>query len=153
MFEIPTPTSGEIETVLVGMMSGTSDFSRWVKLDDAHLQFSEEERLGDTMWWADVIGPDGVGRGCCGGGTTPVEAAAAAWVEACLGAWWCDHSDQSPEEFLNNPRRVRNLTEEEYLSVPRHVPDVIALSSMQYPPLSRGRKRSNEQAVSSAHPR
>jgi hypothetical protein len=124
MINIPTPTPNEIEVVLVGMMDGTNAFGRWVKLDDAHLPFGgEETRVGDTMWWADVIDPDGVARGCCGGGTTPAEAAAVAWVEVFLGAWWCDCSDQSPEEFLSSPRRFRDLSKEEYLSVPRRVPD------------------------------
>lgn len=124
MIKIPTPTPNEIEAVLVGMMDGTNAFGRWVKLDDAHLPCGgEETRVGHTMWWADVIGPDGVGCDCCGGGTTPAEAAAAAWVEVCLGAWWCDCSDQSPEGFLNSPRRFRDLSKEEYLSVPRRVPE------------------------------
>jgi hypothetical protein len=118
MIKIPAPTPIEIEEVLVDMMSGTNSFARWVKLDDAHLPFGgEETRMGNTMWW------DGLGRDCCGGGITPAEVAAAAWVEVCLGAWWCDCSDQSPEEFLSDPRRFRDLSKERYLSVPRRVPE------------------------------
>ena len=75
MIEIPIPTPTEIEAVLFGMMDGTNAFSRWVKLDDAHLPCGgEETRVGDTMWWADVIGPDNVGCDCIGGGGTPAEA-------------------------------------------------------------------------------
>ena len=124
MIEIPIPTPTEIEAVLFGMMDGTNAFSRWVKLDDANLPFGgEETRVGDTMWWADVIGPDNVGCDCIGGGGTPAEAAAVAWVEVCLGAWWWGCSDQSPEEFFNSAPQFRDLTKEEYLGVPRRVPE------------------------------
>ena len=59
MIKIPTPTPIEIEAVLVDMMGGTNAFGRWVKLGDFHLPFGgEATRVGDTMWWADVIGPD-----------------------------------------------------------------------------------------------
>ena len=98
--------------------------------------------MGDTMWWADVIGPDNMQHDCCGGGTTPEEAAATAWVEMCLGAWWCDCSDQSPEAYLDT--EFRDLSKEEYLSVPRRVPECFHLSSLGCRPLSRGRKISNE---------
>ena len=65
MIKISIPTPTEIEAVLVDMMEGTNAFSRWVKLDDAHLPCGGEgTRVGDTMWWADVIGPDGVGCDC-----------------------------------------------------------------------------------------
>jgi hypothetical protein len=49
---------------------------------------------------------------CVGGGYTPAEAAAAAWVQLCLGAWWFDGE---------KPYRVP--TNEEYLSAPRRVPE------------------------------
>ena len=64
---IPTPAPVIIEAALAGIMDGTSSFSRWVKLDDAHLlDGGEATRMGNTMWWADAIGPDNV-RGLCGG--------------------------------------------------------------------------------------
>ena len=122
MIKVPTPTPTDIEAVLVDMMGGTNAFGRWVKLGDFHRPFGGEAmRVGDTMWWADVIGPDDLAHCCCGGGTTPAEAAATAWVEFCLGAWWCDCSDQSPEAFLDT--EFRDLSKEEYLSVPRRVPE------------------------------
>jgi hypothetical protein len=62
------------------------------------------------MWWADVLGP-GM-QGCVGGGPTPTEAAAAAWIDFCFSAWW-----------FNGETCSRILTWEEYLSVPRRVPE------------------------------
>ena len=110
---IPAPTPVIIEAALAGIMDGTSAFSRWVKLDDAHLpDGGEETRMGNTMWWADAIGPDNVMRDCVGGGATSAEAAATAWVQVWLGAWWYDG---------HTPCRV--LTQQEYLSVPRRVPE------------------------------
>jgi hypothetical protein len=129
MIEIPAPTPTEIEAVLVGMMDGTNIFARWVKLDDADLpDGGEETRMGYTMWWADVIGPDDVWCDCCGGGTTPAEAAAAAWVQVWLGAWWCEERNPpglTPEEVTEwlSESHYSNLSEEEYLSVPRRVPE------------------------------
>ena len=119
MIEISAPTPVEIEAVLVGMMDGTGAFARWVTLDDAHLPFGgEEARMSPTMWWVEVIGPDEVLCDCCGGGITPAEAAAAAWVQVCLGAWWYDATDERAEE-----RPFRDLSREKYLSVPRRVPE------------------------------
>jgi hypothetical protein len=132
MIKIPTPTPTDIEAVLVDMMGGTNAFGRWVKLGDFHLPFGgEATRVGDTMWWADVIGPDDLAHCCCGGGTTPAEAAATAWVELCLGAWWCDCSDQSWEAFLNT--EFRDLSKEEYLSVPRRVPECFYFELFRVP--------------------
>ena len=65
-----------------------------------------------TMWWVDAIRPDDVLQGCAGGGATATEAAAAAWVEMCLGAWWFDG------ETCN-----RIPTRDEYLTLPRRVPE------------------------------
>ena len=57
MMKIPAPTATEVEAVLADIMSNTSAFACWVKLDDAHLPFGREEtRMGNTMWWADVFG-------------------------------------------------------------------------------------------------
>jgi hypothetical protein len=51
-------------------------------------------------------------------GSTPAEAAAAAWAQVCLGAWWYDATDERAEK-----RPFRNLIREEYLSVPRLIPE------------------------------
>jgi hypothetical protein len=50
-------------------------------------------------------------QACVGGGPSPTEAAAAAWIDFCLWAWWFDG-----ETCCLTP------TFEEYLSVPRRVP-------------------------------
>jgi hypothetical protein len=34
----------------------------------------------DRLWWVNVIAPDGEDLECVGGGTTPAEAAAVAWI-------------------------------------------------------------------------
>jgi hypothetical protein len=109
---IPAPTPIVIEAVLAGIMDGRSVLARWVKLDDAHLpDGGEETRLAMTMWWVDAMDVQGVLQGCVGGGSTATEAAAAAWVQVCLGAWWFDGESGN-----------RVLTNDEYLSVPRRVP-------------------------------
>jgi hypothetical protein len=118
MIEIPTPTPAQIEEVLFGMIYGTNAFGRWRRLNDG----SEEKRIAYTMWWADVISPDGFECEIFGGGSSPAEAAAAAWVELCLGAWWHDPPHESAEECLNSAE-LHDLSEEEYLSVPRRVPE------------------------------
>jgi hypothetical protein len=101
---IPVPTPIEIESVLAGIMDGTSAFARWVK--------SNDDNLANTLWWADVLSPADELLACVGGGPTPSEAAAAAWIDFCLGAWWFDGEtgDHVP-------------TREQYMSVPRRVPD------------------------------
>ncbi len=121
---IPAPTPTDIEEVLAGMMDGTGAFVRWVRLDEDDPE--AEDRMAYTMWWCDVIGLDTVPRECCGGGATPSEAAAAAWIQACLGPWWYErHSDN----------RQRNLSKEEYLSVPRRVPEGFCFELLAVPGL------------------
>ena len=63
------------------------------------------------MWWADVLSPANQMLACVGGGPTLSEAAAAAWVDFCLWAWWFDGETCS-----------RIPTWEQYLGVPRIVP-------------------------------
>lgn len=114
---IPTPTPADVEAVLAGLLDGSSAFARWLELidDTAHRAYksdrAELRRIGRSLYWADAINPD---IGCVtetvtGGGHTPVEAAAAAWVIACLG----------PGDGIG--RYPRQITEQEYLSVPRRV--------------------------------
>jgi hypothetical protein len=75
---VPTPTPVVIETVLAGIMDGTSAFAQWVKRND--------DDLANTMWRADVLSPANQMLACVGGGPTPPEVAAAAWVDFCLWA-------------------------------------------------------------------
>jgi hypothetical protein len=100
---IPAPTPIIIEAVLAGIMDGSGAFAQWVKRND--------DNLANTMWWADVLSPADQMLACVGGGPTPSEAAAAAWVDFCLWAWWFDGETCS-----------RIPTWEQYLSVPRLVP-------------------------------
>lgn len=101
---IRAPTPIEIENVLDGIMPGTSVFARWARGDDGD--------LGGSLWWADVLSPANQLLACVGGGPTPSEAAAAAWIDFCLWNWWSDGETCS-----------RIPTHDEYLSVPRRVPE------------------------------
>ena len=73
------------------------------------------------MWWADVLSPANQMLACVGGGPTLSEAAAAAWVDFCLWAWWFDGETCS-----------RIPTWEQYLGVPRIVPPTGALKFMRH---------------------
>ena len=79
---IPAPTPVVIETVLAGIMDGTSAYAQWVKQND--------DDLAKSMWWVDILSPANEMQDCVGGGPTPSEAAAAAWIDFCLCAWWFD---------------------------------------------------------------
>ena len=72
---------------------------------------AHDDDLANTTWWADVLSPANQMLACVGGGPTPPEAAAAAWVDFCLWAWWFDGETCS-----------RIPTWEQYLGVPRIVP-------------------------------
>jgi hypothetical protein len=68
---IPAPEPVVIETVLAGIMDGSSAFAKWVKHNDDH--------LANTMWWADLLSSADHMLACVGGGPAPSEAAAAAF--------------------------------------------------------------------------
>ena len=55
-----------------------------------------------------VRGEEIVDLGCDGGGTCATEAAAVAWINTSVSAWW-----------VNGP----GMSDEAYAKVPRHVPD------------------------------
>ena len=65
------------------------------------------EAEADRLWWVDIIDPDGVAQDSCGGGMTSAEAAAVAWINTCLLAWWLE------------PK----LSDKDYAQVPRQVPE------------------------------
>ena len=108
----PTPTPDDIETMLAGIREGTDPFLRWCKLDD------EAEQAGGTLaahrkpmayegtlYRAETIDPAGLCGQYWGMGTTPVAAAASAWVSACLGElWW--QMELSDEEYADIQREV-----------------------------------------------
>ena len=107
---IPTPTPADIEAVLASIQAGTHIYTDWlalVRIDDKE-SIEEETRIGNGLFWAELIDPtnlvDDDHLGC---GNSPAEAAATAWVHRCLDRW---------------PYPDRRLTEEELLSVPRTVP-------------------------------
>jgi hypothetical protein len=98
---LPTPTPQGIEAALVAMRDGKSVYGRWVRRDNF-----EADADADGLWWVTVIGPDGVDQGCYGGGTTSSEAAAVAWINACVCAWWAQGPGLSGEDYAKVPRRV-----------------------------------------------
>ena len=99
---LPPPTPQNIEAALTAIRDGTSAYGRWVRLDDHSL-----EAEADRLWWVDIIDPDGVAPDSCGGGMTSAEAAAVAWINTCLLAWWLE------------PK----LSDKDYAQVPRQVPE------------------------------
>jgi hypothetical protein len=85
-------------------MNGTGTFAQWVKQND--------DQLASTLWWTDVVSPANVMLDCVGGGASPSESAAAAWIDFSICAWWFD-----------GETCCRVPTFDEYLSVPRRVPE------------------------------
>lgn len=104
---LPTPTPADIEAVLASIQDRTNILSRWYEFQriDSEEAFKEEVRLGRTMFWADIIDPSNtLDDFHMGGGRTPAEAAAAAWVHRCIRIW---------------PNADEVLTDEVYRTVPR----------------------------------
>jgi hypothetical protein len=124
--DILVPTAVDIETVLAGLKAGDTDFAKWLrlaKIDDAESN-KEEFRIGDTLWWAEAIDPSGLCGEYVGGGHTPAEAAAGAWVVACLGEYPpCVERVSGCETVIGPDYPAGIITNEEYLSVPRRVAD------------------------------
>jgi len=111
--EIPTPTAADIEAVLVSIMDGTSVFDQWLKLDYADNMANRDIEawascaLGRTLWWAEPIDPsNAIDEDSIGGGRTPAEAAAAAWVHHCFGGIKLLPAGLSEAQYLSFPRRV-----------------------------------------------
>ena len=83
---ISAPAPDVVETVLVGIRDGSSALVRYLKLLFADESVAARDtRVAEIPWWADGIDPANVARYCLAGGPTPEEAAAAAWVEVCVG--------------------------------------------------------------------
>ena len=110
------PTPADIEAVLASIMDGSNVFGHWLKLDRADEETGADlsetcasDALGRTLWWAEPIDPSNiVDDDAFACGHTPAEAAAAAWVNHCVGG------------LFHWPT---NLTEDEYRSFPRRVPE------------------------------
>ena len=98
---IPKPTPQDIEAALTAIRNGTSACGRWARLDD-HKAQAEADRL----WWVDIINPEGM-QEMVGAGMTSAEAAAVAWINTCVHAWWLRPG----------------LSEEDDAKVPRYVPE------------------------------
>lgn len=109
----PIPTPIDVEAVLVGLRDGSNAHARWVKLDQAaeraggtdedHL---EDQELGRALWIAETVDPTSLAGMYWGLGETAVEAAAVAWVGACLDweSWYL--LPLSDEDCRSVPREV-----------------------------------------------
>jgi hypothetical protein len=101
---IAAPGPIEIENELAKLRAGTGPFYRCIQLGWG----GDAVRLADLLIWVVPVSPENVELLLWGGGETPAEAAAAAWVvNALYRDWW---EERGP------------LTEAEYLAVPRRVP-------------------------------
>ena len=89
------------------MRNGTSAHGRLACLDQSMDQYHRWVADADRLWWVDIINPEGVEETACGGGITSAEAAAVAWINVCLCAWWLQPG----------------LSDEDHAKVPRRVPD------------------------------
>jgi hypothetical protein len=87
---LPTPTPQDIDAALTAIRNDMSALCLWLK---GYLE------QGD-LWWVTIILPDGERHTAAGGGDTPAEAAAVAWINCVFLLW------------------LRPLAE-----VPRHVPE------------------------------
>ena len=104
---LPTPTPQDVEAALISMRNGTSAYGRMGCLDQSMDQYHWWVAEADRLWWVDIINPEGVEETACGGGITSAEAAAVAWINVCLCAWWVQPG----------------LSDEDDAKVPRHVPE------------------------------
>jgi hypothetical protein len=101
---LQTPTPHDIEAALSTMRDGTSAFGRWVRLDTQDT-LDEANAMADGLWWVSIVRPDGAEE-CCGAGTTSSEAAAVAWINVCVSAWWTQGPRLRDEDYAKVPRRV-----------------------------------------------
>jgi hypothetical protein len=85
------------------MRNGTSIFGRYVGSSEYYPEYCDDKK---AMWWVKIIDPAGVDQECDGGGTTSAEAAAVAWINATVGAWWVDGPSLGAEDYAKVPRRV-----------------------------------------------
>jgi len=105
---LPTPTPEDIEVALLAMRKGTSAYGRWARMEvDSPETLREQNAEAARLWWVDIVDPTNTVELAIGGGTNLVAAAAVAWINPCVGAWW----------------RHRSLSDEDYATVPRVVPE------------------------------
>ena len=103
---LPTPTHRDIEAALVAMRHGMNVYGWWARIEvDSPETLHKQNAEADRLWWVDVINPEGVREDSYGGGTSPAEAAAVAWITTCVGAWWV-HPSLSDEDYAKVPRVV-----------------------------------------------
>ena len=107
---LPIPTPQDIEAALTDMRDGASVYGKWVR----------DGAVGETnsLYWVTLIDPDNVEQDCYGGGITSAEAAAVAWINACVCAWWMDGPRLRDEDYIRIPRRVPEGWQFELLQVP-----------------------------------
>ena len=103
---LPTPTPEDIEVALIGMRKGTNAYGRWACIEvDSPETLREQSAEADRLWWVDTIDPTNTVELAIGGGTSLAEAAAVAWINICVGAWW-RHPSLSDEDCAKVPRAV-----------------------------------------------
>jgi hypothetical protein len=99
---LPTPTPHDIEAALCAMRNRTNAYGQWARLDQHMVNYHQVLAETDRLCWVDIINPEGVEETACGGGITPAEAAAVAWINTCVCAWWLhpDFSDADDAKVL-----------------------------------------------------
>jgi hypothetical protein len=103
---VSAPTPEDIEAALIAIRHGTSAYGRFARIEvNSPETLHEQNAEADRLYWVDVINPDGMVEDVCGGGTTPAEAAAVAWITTSVGAWW-QHPTISDEDYAKVSRVV-----------------------------------------------
>jgi hypothetical protein len=127
---LPPPTPQDIEAAHDAMRNGTSAYGRYMRLEDSlrYVLFvmsdgrnaysrcvltddslendNRAKAEADSLWWVNLIEPDGSESLAVGGGATSAEAAAVAWINNfVIGGWW-SKSGLSDEDYANVPRVV-----------------------------------------------
>ena len=106
---IPAPRARVIEAVISDIWDGSGPLVRYARLVFADYSVAATQtRRRYLPWWADILRKNRA-LGCFGGGATPEEAAAAAWVHACIGPWF------------DSKAGYKCLTQRNFESVPRYV--------------------------------
>jgi hypothetical protein len=103
---VPAPTPQDIEAALIDIRNGANVYGWWIRFTNYLKNEDEAKAQADRLWWVDIIDHEGFEETACGGGVTLAEAAAVAWINTCVCAWWSQPGFSDSDDA----------------KVPRHIP-------------------------------